>query len=345
DLLANDTFEGPASVELHSLPEKGVLRLSEGEEGSVLGFQYDPGAVLVSGWEGLTYTITAGGVESSPATVWIRLLPQRRPIAGRWPTLSCRPGLCPVNPDPGVGAEIGWYHPASGAFELCDWVGPSLVDCRVIPLPAGSEGAGHEPLVGDWDGDGWDGLGLYDPGSAMLDLFELAKSDPEMILPDLLQHAGRMSLGQPGELAVAGRWDPSAVQALFGIYPPGTGVWRLETAAGATAIRDLGDPLLRQEPLVADWWPSTAGAELALWDPASATLEVFSFSGAALSDVWTFTEPDSSDLWVVEPFAGRISGLGDGAFFGLYDAMADQIHLRSLCDGCGTLPIQVLVDP
>ena len=55
---------------------------------------------------------------------------------------------------------VGQYDPLTSTFYLRNSNSPGLADLTFIYGPAG---AGSMPLVGDWNGDGVDTIGLYDP--------------------------------------------------------------------------------------------------------------------------------------------------------------------------------------
>ena len=113
-------------------------------------------------------------------------------------------------------------------------------------LSFGLPGAGLVPVVGDWNGDGRDDVGLYDPaGSA----FTLRGAGPGGVdLGVVFGRAGR------GGLPVAGDWDGDGRDGI-GVYDPPTAVFRLKNALAAGAP----DAQFRFGPRGGGWKP-LAGA-------------------------------------------------------------------------------------
>lgn len=85
--------------------------------------------------------------------------------------------------------------------------------------------ATDQPVVGDWDADGRDQIGVFRDGQFFLDngdgLFSGTAGFPEF---------PAATFGQPGDIAVAGDWDGNGRDEP-GVYRPSTGTWHLDGRA------------------------------------------------------------------------------------------------------------------
>lgn len=139
--------------------------------------------------------------------------------------------------------SIGFYHVPSSTFFLNDTNTSGTATYTVTFGSPKDGGANLVPIVGDWDGDGDDTVGLYDPD---LGKFYLRNA--------LLGGGADVSfvLGSPHSIPLAGDWDGDGRSGV-GVYDPVTGVVELENIAG-TANPDYRftiDPGLN--PVTGDW--------------------------------------------------------------------------------------------
>ena len=89
----------------------------------------------------------------------------------------------------------------------------------------GTPGAGWLPIVGDWDEDGVDSVGLYDPATATFRLKyynEPGAADVTFVF------------GPTGSVPVAGDWNGDGRDTI-GVWIPSTGEWRLRNSNSAGA--------------------------------------------------------------------------------------------------------------
>jgi hypothetical protein len=75
--------------------------------------------------------------------------------------------------------------------------------------------AQHLPVVGDWNGDGIDTLGVY---NTALGTFSLSDSNTAPTV------SYGFVLGNPGDTPIAGRWDASMTHDGTGVYRPSNGI-------------------------------------------------------------------------------------------------------------------------
>ncbi len=101
---------------------------------------------------------------------------------------------------------------------------------------------GDLPIVGDWDGDGVDTIGVYRQGQFLLR--NSNRSGPADIV---------INFGESGDLPLAGDWDGDG-QVTVGIYNPATGLFKLSNTLKhvlADVVVQWGGPSYL--PLVGDW--------------------------------------------------------------------------------------------
>ncbi len=101
---------------------------------------------------------------------------------------------------------------------------------------------GDLPVVGDWDGDGIDTIGVYRHGQFLLR--NSNRSGPADIV---------INFGEAGDLPLAGDWDGDG-QATVGVYNPTTGVFKLSNTLKnvlADVVVQWGGP--GYLPVVGDW--------------------------------------------------------------------------------------------
>ena len=215
-----------------------------------------------------------------------------------------------------------WPADAPGLFGPSGdlvWLWPERADSgRRYHLGADRTAYGAAlPLVGDWDGDGWDEPGLYDVRAGRVLLATAQVPGQEL-------HAA--AFGEPWRLAVAGDWDGRGHDGVCLLNP-----WTLELrlwadAAAATPLRAYRLAGIRPAA-EATWaelhWQALAGDwdgdgrdELGLYDPADSSLWLWPGHGAdATPRRWATDQPGRQAV------AGDWDGDGrDG--IGLYDPQA-----------------------
>jgi hypothetical protein len=151
------------------------------------------------------------------------------PVAGDW--------------DGDGTTTVGIYR--DGVFTLCN-----DLNAEAAGLSAEQRGdltvafglAGDLPVAGDWDGDGFDSVGVYRQG-----VFHLLNR-PVAGPPDLT-----VELGGPGDLPLAGDWDGDG-KATLGVFRPQTATFHLlhHNRSGVADI-DLAFGQPGDQPVVGDW--------------------------------------------------------------------------------------------
>ena len=196
DLLANDSFGSEAAhISIDSLPQFGSFREDKGH------YIYEPNPGFV-GEDQLTYRVTIGIQSYGTAVVTLKVSPATISIAGDFDT----------TPGP---LDLGWFDSAAATFHHCQ--NHSCLSYESYQAPATL--AGLTPVVGDWNGDGTEDMGLYDPaGGTFYLLKSLGKSMGGMTL---LAIDSQFQLGNGGgtEIPVAGDWDGDGDDTA-GLYRP-----------------------------------------------------------------------------------------------------------------------------
>jgi len=138
----------------------------------------------------------------------------------------------------------GRYSAALGRFFLEEGDGSGGTQAFDFGPPA----AGWLPVAGDWDGDGFDSVGLYDPLAGVFHLVDRNGPGPA-------DHV--VAFGRPGAgwLPVTGDWDGDGRDTI-GLYDPGAARFHLRSALAmgpADLVFAFGPPGAGWLPLVGDW--------------------------------------------------------------------------------------------
>jgi len=179
------------------------------------------------------------------------------------------------------------------------------------------------PLSGDWDGDGVDTVGLYDPAAGV---FHLRNTNGAGVA-DVVFPYGRAGRGwQP----LVGDWDGDGFDTV-GVYDPSTGAFYLRNSNSpgrADTAFVYGEGGLRWQPLVGDW-DGDGIDTVGVHDPIRSTFYLRNTNDPGVSDVAFDYGPGSS---LLTPLAHDLNGDGvDTA--GLYDPSTGVFFLRNSHEG------------
>lgn len=146
-----------------------------------------------------------------------------------------------------------------------------------------------EPVLGDWDGDGIDDLGLRSPRGNVFKLRTAAG-------------VTRIRLGGTGDRPVSGDWDGTGVTQI-GVFSPATATFTLRRADGSTSSVPLGDA--DDLPVTGDW-NGDGRTDVGVFDRATAvfTLATIDAAGTVTTSQLAFGLP--GDL----PVSGDWDGNG-----------------------------------
>jgi hypothetical protein len=156
-----------------------------------------------------------------------------------------------------TSTPAGLYTPADSRWYLQT----SEPGARWASMRYGAGSRGLVPLAGDFDGDGRDGVGIYDPSTG--DFF--LKNVPGEGDADLM-----FRFGPGGGVPVVGDWTGSGVDTV-GLYMPETGHWfvrNTNTEGDADLHFSFGPGDSKLLPVVGDW--DGDGVDSAgLYDPST----------------------------------------------------------------------------
>lgn len=360
DLLANDTFIGPAPfVEITQLPERGELEVSYLEGRQVFTFRaevpraseapIDPGSEAIFRYRLVT---SHGDPPSAEVDVRIRLTIPEIPLAGHWDAFSCYGGACPTDP-----LDIGIYLSATGVFRLyrtdCPYLDRdscSVVQKVELTVPKGRYG--WQPLVGDWDGDGRDGVGVRNPLNGEVELFEITFSCADEGPGPCLEPHSVGSLGLFPDWPLTGRWELLEEEAL-GVYDFQSGSFFMGPKEPGSKDYDHSTFLdtydWRPIPLAGDWNGDTVDTA-AIFDLE--TLTLYYVDGHRSHLVLDYPPPLPAGLELT-PRAFALSGRRAGwEVLGVYDSVdppACDFYLFPLSDGVprggGAVHVTIPKDP
>lgn len=191
------------------------------------------------GWSAFFVELTyASGGTLKPDQIYttdIRVTPDTLPFAGT----ECTPATK-------RWSRLGLYYPDFGRFDIRK---ANIAGRPDISFSFGSPDSGWRPVVGDWNNNGFDTVGLYQPDAAAFHLrnFNEEGDDGDINFP----------YGPPGMgwLPVAGDWNGDGVDTI-GLYNPETAVFLLRnsnTEGYAEIAVAYGAPGAGWLPVVGDW--------------------------------------------------------------------------------------------
>ena len=110
----------------------------------------------------------------------------------------------------------------------------------------GAPGSAWLPIAGDWDGDGRDGVGLYDPARGLFLLRNSLTAGPEQL---------RVRFGPAHARPLAGDWDGDGKGGI-GVWDPASGTFLLKNLlqpGAADVTFAFGTRGSGQAPLAGEW--------------------------------------------------------------------------------------------
>lgn len=304
-LTLNDDLDGAAVEDISIAQEPGAGTLEKGPAtfngGPLFSYTPDPG---FTGYDLFTYRLELDTGVLLEADVHLWVSPLTVPLAGDWD---------------GDGEEdLGWFHAQRSelfffTFRREPAAGPwTANDPTCARLPSGLKSTGWIPIAGDWDGDGDDDPGAFDPAGQRVHLFVPGKRAE-------LQPYATLSLPVDAtrSLPVVGNWDGlDSAPDRVGLYFPDNGRFVLldhqqptpAILADFTFVAGAGEWL----PVAGDWDSDTI-ASTALWDSVARVLlarNANTSGGAEISVVYEQGQPTAH-----LPVAGDWGGGESIAFY------------------------------
>lgn len=213
---------------------------------------------------------------------------------------------------PPVVDTVGLFFPEQGALMIRD-----PAKGKAGRLIRWGDNVGHQPLFGDWQGDGRNTLGFFDSKNAFFYLW-FSEENREADL--------RFLFGPPGFgwLPLVGDWDGDGKDGI-GLYDPAssTFVLRNELSGGEPDIHFMyGPPGLGWIPLAGDW-DGDGKDGVGVYDPLSGMFLLRNELSGGNHDV-SFQVPEVSPDWI--PLVGDWNGDGSDSV-GLYDPQNRTFYL------------------
>jgi hypothetical protein len=287
---------------------------------------------IVGDWDGSGLDTTglykgkAGGADisirhsntSGAAQTWIGLSGAGgwKPIAGDWD---------------GDGFDtIGLYDPTatSPASNFMLRASNTTADeaTSIAFYPQGWQSS-WKPIAGDWDGDGDDDIGLYDPTNSY---FHLRYPDGDHVCP----------FGQPNSdwIPLAGDWDGDGRDTV-GLYNPGTDplstTWRFwfllcNSPGGYTtdALFRYGEAKADLVAIAGDWMGNGYDS-VGLYDPTASVFTLRSFNNTLPGCTFAFGDASQGPKPVAGDWDGTASGVSYAESVGVYYPNSRHFALRS----------------
>ena len=218
--------------------------------------------------------------------------------------LSVFPAAQPGTPPPASADGVGAFDPETATWHLRTRGGDPTVFSFGTP--------GAVPLMGDWNGDGIDTVGTYDPNTSIVSLRHTNSAGPVDVT---------FTLGLPGDAVIAGDFDGDGTDTVS-VVRPSDGFVLVYDTIGA----DLGDPAATYTPagtggtIVAADFNGDGTDTIGSWDPATGVITISTPGGALDSEVTATIEGDRF-------FTGDWTGDGTETP-GMFAPATATVHLR-----------------
>jgi len=218
--------------------------------------------------------------------------------------------------DDAATTTIGLYQSSTATFYLRteNSTGPASY-CFAF----GTASAGWKTLVGDWDGDGYDGVGLYDPVNSRFYL----TSDCSGGATDFAFGYGEIN---GGWIPIIGDWDGNGTTGV-GLYDPETSTFYLTNSLAAGYAQytfGYGVPNGGWIPIIGDW-DGNGTTGVGLYDPVNSTFYLTNNLVAGYAQ-YTFGYGVPNGGW--KPIIGDWDGNGTTGV-GLYDPVNSTFYLTN----------------
>jgi hypothetical protein len=227
-----------------------------------------------------------------------------------------------------LGATVGGYDPSTSNFFLRNSNTTGYAD-NSFGFGWTPDSGSDEliPLAGDWTGQGYDTVGLYDPSTST---FYLSAANSTGVAQTSFGFGWVPDAGQPALVPLVGDWTGQKSDAGYaidtiGLYDPATSFFYLRnsnTAGAADITAAFGTPGM--VPVVGDW-QGNGTTTIGAMDPATSGFYLAGSNAtghAALS--FGYGAPNAN--WI--PLAGDWTAQGFDTV-GLYDPTTGQYHLRN----------------
>lgn len=222
--------------------------------------------------------------------------------------------------DTGLNVDgVGLYNPLRSRFFLKDNLASTNAD---YAFDYGQSNIDWIPLAGDWNGDGADTIGLYDPRNSLFNLSNGLGGNSDYVF--------NFGPGNAGWVPLAGDWNGDGADTI-GLYNPARSRFFLkDTLDGADAnyAFDFGPANVGWTPIAGDW--NGDGTDtIGLHDPLSSTFYLSNNLGGGDAN-YVFNFGPSNSGWI--PMTGDWNGDGIDTI-GLYDPIGAGFYLANNLTG------------
>ncbi|MBX7166181.1 MAG: NF038122 family metalloprotease [Pirellulales bacterium] len=206
---------------------------------------------------------------------------------------------------------VGAFAPASAQFAVGFPGNPGAPNMNwTMGIP------GWLSISGDWNGDGIDTVGLYNPATAQFFLSNALGNSIADVTP--------FTYGMPGWIPLAGDWNNDGIDTV-GLYNPATAQFFLRNAntTGTADIAPFNYGLPNWRPVVGDW--NGDGIDtIGLYQPSSASFFLRNTNSTGVADVTPFNYGMAS--WL--PVSGDWNS-DESDSVGVYNPVTGQLFLRN----------------
>lgn len=225
-------------------------------------------------------------------------------------TVNADPSSAPQAVTPLVPfATPGIYRPQTGTFFLRGSQTSGAPDVATFNFGT----PGSVPIVGDWNGDGVDTIGVYDQQTSNFFLDNTFGGGSVTAL----------NFGTPGSIPFAGDWNGDGIDTI-GTFDPVAGSFFLRnsnTSGSADVSFDFGAP--RWTPVVGDW-DGDGIDTIGVFEPVTASWFLRNSNSAGAVDVGPFSFGGSGWKPVVGDWDGEFTDT-----VGVWNPVTAEYHLRN----------------
>jgi hypothetical protein len=219
------------------------------------------------------------------------------------------------------GDGIGLHDPVAGEFHLKGARSSGPAD-SLLKFGAPVAASKLIPLIGDWNGDGTDSAGIYDPTLSEFHLQNRAGYNGDVVF--------RFGRPNSGWIPLVGDWNNDGIDTI-GLYDPVSSTFHLKnifSGGNADVWLQFGPVNSGWIPLAGDW-NGDGRSTVGLYDPTKSAFHLKNtFTGAAADLVFTFGGPRSG--WT--PLVGDWNN-DQRDSIGLFDPSTSLFHLKNSLSG------------
>jgi len=211
-------------------------------------------------------------------------------------------------------------------FDLYDFYFTGQVPGKSFAFGTGT----HQPIAGDFDGDGVVSVGTYTSETATFTLTNELTGIPIPLLTPFV-------FGNPGYLPITGDWNGDGVDSV-GVYNPVTGTVYLKNSlsGGPADITFLYGPTNATGwfPIAGDW-DADGDDTIGLYDSVIGNVHLRNTNSAGVADVsFAFGAPNAGWKAIAGDWDGSSSfSPGNGDTIGLYRPDTGQVYLKNSHSG------------